>query len=280
MVSTPDLNTALAKAQAEFQPIICNKTAKVTFRDGGSGYNFKYADLQTVISATQPALSKHGLAVSDQIEMEDGEKPKITVYLRHVSGQAITSSLPIPQQFTKAQELGSLISFYRRYLLSGLLHVSSQEDDDANHVDGNLAHISDIGRNYSNPARSPQAASGPATTQRDDRAKNNQMAGQPKPQNHAPGMKSVVDRSDLEIKNFPIPGKKYSGQTIGSMDQFILGEFLHWVKSSGPKTFAYNEFVSYADEWFRRTGPLEFPPNQEAHEAPWPTSEEMVGATT
>lgn len=135
---TPQLNAALAKAQGSFLPIIKSKTVNVTGKDGRAGYTFVYAELSDVIAATVPALSKNEIAVSMPFEMT-GNFMRINVQLRHSSGEMISTALPFHIPQGRPQELGSLLSFYRRYLLSALLNVASEDDDDGNLASGNEA---------------------------------------------------------------------------------------------------------------------------------------------
>ena len=137
---TPRLNCALAKAQGEFAPIIKSKTVTVQGKDGRSGYTFIYAELSDVIAATMPSLSKNEIAVSMPFETS-GNNMRICVQLRHSSGEMISTALPFTIPHGRPQELGSLLSFYRRYLLSALLNVASEDDDDGNAASGQVAHV-------------------------------------------------------------------------------------------------------------------------------------------
>ena len=55
------LAASLAKAQGEFTAIAKNRLVEITMKTGGK-FKFKYADLDAIIEATRPALSKNGLA--------------------------------------------------------------------------------------------------------------------------------------------------------------------------------------------------------------------------
>ena len=116
------LAEALAKAQAEFEPIIKSLTVKF------NATTYKYADLAAVIAATTPALSKHGLAVTQCAEFMDGHFVMHTKLI-HVGGGSISSIWPMPSS-GKPQDMGSWASYARRYSLSGILNVASEVDDD------------------------------------------------------------------------------------------------------------------------------------------------------
>jgi hypothetical protein len=113
-----DLIKALIKAKAEFSPIPKDRV--------NPHYKSKYSTLDAVLGAVEPALAKHGLVLTHQA---DGEKFITTLY--HESGQFLSTSLPLPS-FADPQKMGSWISYARRYSITGLLSVCSDEDDDGN----------------------------------------------------------------------------------------------------------------------------------------------------
>lgn len=122
-------NIEIIKALIEFQSRVpsleLNSNVSVRLKTGGQ-YNFKYADLPYIIDIIQPTLSKCRLGVyytiSDLV---------ISIIVAHESGQMITSSLPISIS-NNPQEAGSLITYYKRYLLTSILNLVADEDDDAN----------------------------------------------------------------------------------------------------------------------------------------------------
>lgn len=120
---------ALAKAQGAFEPIRKNRTVKVKLKSGG-GYEFRYATLDSVIVATRRALAENGLALTATV----GES--LTVLLMHESGEWMASSVPLPSPKGDWQGYGSAMQYARRYLISTMLGVASEHDDDANAADG------------------------------------------------------------------------------------------------------------------------------------------------
>ncbi len=121
------LLTALSKAQGEFLPIKKTKTAKIKSQKGDYGYT--YADLADVIDATTPALVKNGLSVTQPVEIADGHGTLFT-HLGHASGQYMSTVCQFPTESDRMQEIGSRITYLRRYALSGVLGVCSEDDDD------------------------------------------------------------------------------------------------------------------------------------------------------
>lgn len=122
---------ALAKAQGEFKPIV--KDTQNPF------FKSKYADLATIIAATQPALSKNGIAVM-QLPQVEAHSAGVKTILAHCSGQWISTELMLPAaQGAKfdAQTVGSALTYARRYALQAILGVAADVDDDGNAASGN-----------------------------------------------------------------------------------------------------------------------------------------------
>jgi hypothetical protein len=123
------LATALSKAQGDFPAVQMNSTNPF--------FHSKYADLGSVVQASKAILAKYELSFS-QIVFNDDLRVGVTTVLMHSSGQWISSSmsLPLPPGETKtnslAQAVGGLITYMRRYALSAILGISTEEDKDGN----------------------------------------------------------------------------------------------------------------------------------------------------
>lgn len=116
------LATALAAAQGEMHNAVMNRT--------NPHFRSKYADLSSVLDAVRAPLSKHGLAVV-QTMVREGSDLILRTTLMHVSGQSIATEYPLPHT-QKAHEMGSALTYARRYSLAALICNSSDEDDDGN----------------------------------------------------------------------------------------------------------------------------------------------------
>jgi hypothetical protein len=114
-----DLIKALVKAKAEFAAI--EKNAKA--------YNYKYATLAEVAGAITPALCNHGLVVTQPLEQTEAGL-LVRTQLWHESGQCLESTMLLPE-CKKIQDLGSAITYARRYALSALFGVAPSDDDGA-----------------------------------------------------------------------------------------------------------------------------------------------------
>lgn len=134
------LATALAKAQAEFQPIERNREVEVRMRKGeeaGRTYTFKYATLDEVLAKTMPALTKNGLSLVS-LPNTVGERRGVRTVLLHSSGEFLAVELVLPSSVDGAQELGKAITYLRRYSITCLLGVAAEDDNDAPEGDGHL----------------------------------------------------------------------------------------------------------------------------------------------
>jgi hypothetical protein len=121
---------AFAKAQGQFKPIEKNRNVEIVMKTGGR-YKFRYADLQTILAACVPALSENGLSIYSNLF--DGEQHGMTlmVSLAHADGHIMSSRMPIDER-GDIKEFGSRITYLRRYLVTALLGVASDDDADEN----------------------------------------------------------------------------------------------------------------------------------------------------
>lgn len=119
---TAKLAEALSKAQAEMKAAPLNKI--------NPHFKSKYADLPAVIDAVRPALVKHGLSVTQTTQLVEGGGLKLVTTLHHASGESLSSEYPLP--VGKPQEMGSALTYARRYTLAAICCIAADEDDDAN----------------------------------------------------------------------------------------------------------------------------------------------------
>lgn len=104
------------------------KTAHVKSDKGNYSYN--YADLGSVLGHVRPILAAHRLAVVQPVESAGGQLHVATV-LVHASGERFLSPPLTIQQPPKPQDLGSAITYLRRYSLLAALGLATEDDDGA-----------------------------------------------------------------------------------------------------------------------------------------------------
>ena len=112
------LAAALAAAQGMMENAVMNRV--------NPHFKSKYADLAAIFDAARKPLSANGLAIVQTIG--DGV---LHTRLLHTSGQWIASEHPLPMS-GRPQEIGSALTYARRYSLSALIGIAADEDDDAN----------------------------------------------------------------------------------------------------------------------------------------------------
>jgi hypothetical protein len=122
--ATPKLNAALAKFQAQVPKVAKDERADIP----GRAYN--YAGLDAITDAALPLLGKNGLAFTSWPTLLDGKF--VLVYeLLHESGEQKSGIFPLAGS-GKPQELGGLITYYRRYALCAVTGIApGGEDNDA-----------------------------------------------------------------------------------------------------------------------------------------------------
>jgi hypothetical protein len=114
------LATALSLAQGEFDAAV-KDTANPFFKS-------KYADLSSVVEATRPALSKHGLSIIQLPRSQDGCIQLETILL-HKSGEFIGDTLALPVSKQDAQGYGSAMTYARRYGWMAVTGIAPEDDD-------------------------------------------------------------------------------------------------------------------------------------------------------
>jgi hypothetical protein len=116
------LAAALAAAQGEITPALKTST--------NPHFKSKFADLTEVWEACRAALSKHKIAVMHCPQF-DSSGAWLETTMAHESGEWIMSRFPLLNNKGDMQGFGSSISYAKRYSLSAMVGVTS-EDDDAN----------------------------------------------------------------------------------------------------------------------------------------------------
>lgn len=121
--STAKLDAALAKAQGEIEAAAKDKV--------NPAFRSKYADLSSVWAAIRPALSKHGIAITQwPIHSEDG-RLHIVTRLAH-DGEWIRAHFSIPVQKQDPHGYGSATTYAKRFSLAAAVGVVADDDDDGN----------------------------------------------------------------------------------------------------------------------------------------------------
>lgn len=115
-----ELAAALSKAQGAMDAAL--KDANNPF------FKKKYADLSSVWAACKKPLTDNGLCVVQQLG-NDEDAVTLTTILMHSSGQWIKSTARAVPGKKDPQSIGSTATYLRRYGLSALVGVCTEDDD-------------------------------------------------------------------------------------------------------------------------------------------------------
>jgi hypothetical protein len=118
------VSAALVAAQADLRNPPKDKTANT------GTYTYKYADLASILDLVRPILAKHGLAITQDVRMEDG---RLLIFTRliHSSGECMDFGPLAGSVGVDWQKTGGGITYARRYALQSVLAIHADEDDDA-----------------------------------------------------------------------------------------------------------------------------------------------------
>ncbi|NFN14640.1 recombinase [Clostridium botulinum] len=96
-------------------------------------FKSSYITLDGILETVRPLLAKHGLAVLQEAKGVDGSVT-IKTRLVHESGQYYETDIleMKPQKANDPQQMGSCITYSKRYQLSALLGICESVDDDGN----------------------------------------------------------------------------------------------------------------------------------------------------
>jgi hypothetical protein len=91
----------------------------------------RYASLGAHLDAVRIPFANHGLILTQQVENDQGVVT-VTTMIAHTSGEWIRSSvgMPLPDRAT-AQNLGSIVTYLRRYAIGSAVLLTGEEDNDA-----------------------------------------------------------------------------------------------------------------------------------------------------
>lgn len=125
MTDIAKLAAALSKAQGEMKTAVKDST--------NPHFKSKYATLASIWDACREALSNNELSVTQYPDMTEGGQTVLRTILMHSSGESISGMMPFnaPEHVT-AQQLGSLMTYFRRYSLAAIVGVAPDDDDDGN----------------------------------------------------------------------------------------------------------------------------------------------------
>lgn len=114
----------IAKAMIDF-----NSKVGTIKKDGmNPHFKSKFATLESIISGIKKPLQESKLSY---VQMPSGENCLVTI-LMHETGEFMQSSVKMEPKTNDPQGQGSAITYMRRYSLSAMLGLATEDDDDGN----------------------------------------------------------------------------------------------------------------------------------------------------
>lgn len=125
--------TKINKALVEF-----HKQVKQPMKDAKNPFfKSKYVPLENVVEAIDEVAPSLGLSFTQWASNDANGRVGVSTMLLHESGEYIEYD-PVYMKADKetAQGAGALISYLKRYSLSAVFGITSDQDDDGNHASG------------------------------------------------------------------------------------------------------------------------------------------------
>jgi hypothetical protein len=112
----------------EITAALCKFIQQVgTIKEESNAQYGKFADLSGVLSVVNPVLAANGLIVTNTTKITE-DKNILSVQLLHISGESLTpSEILLPKGIAKNElySTGQALTYFKRYLLLGLLNLTA-----------------------------------------------------------------------------------------------------------------------------------------------------------
>ena len=112
----------------EITKALCKFIQEVgTIKEEANAQYGKFADLSGVLSVVNPVLAKNGLIVTNTTKIVE-DNNILTVQLLHISGESLPASeILLPKGIAKNElySTGQALTYFKRYLLLGLLNLTA-----------------------------------------------------------------------------------------------------------------------------------------------------------
>ncbi|MGX7375255.1 ERF family protein [Enterococcus asini] len=134
-MKTSEQTAEIFKAFSEFRKVL-----KQPLKDANNPFfKSKYVPLENVVEVIDEAIEGTGLSYSQEATSE-GNYISVATHVFHESGQFISfDPLSLPATKADAQGFGSAVTYAKRYALSAVFGITSDQDDDGNATSGNNA---------------------------------------------------------------------------------------------------------------------------------------------
>lgn len=127
---TDELWPALVRALGRMTDITRARTAQVESERTNTRYSYRYADLGDVLGHVRPILAAEQLALVQHVSHDNHAVTVRTVVLHAAGASFCFDPLTLPAGGT-VQQIGSAITYARRYSLMAALGLATDDDDGA-----------------------------------------------------------------------------------------------------------------------------------------------------
>ena len=133
------VKSAIEKARQGFKPL--KKSGVNSYFKTKSGDPHLFSTLDDIFDACLDSLNENNLSITYQVrllETPNGFENILTTNISHTeSGEYILSASLLGNQSAKSQDLGSAITYMRRYQIQAMLNLEADFEDDGNNASGN-----------------------------------------------------------------------------------------------------------------------------------------------
>jgi len=123
MTKETEKNTTLKTAICEFK----KKDIAILKDKDNPFYKSKYADLSSILGAVEAEMAKEGLLITSVTKYHEASLVLETTLEHKDSDEKIVSVFPVFG--SKPQEIGSSVTYARRYNIQSLLNLAAEDDD-------------------------------------------------------------------------------------------------------------------------------------------------------
>lgn len=132
--TTREIYPAIIALQSQMETIKRDKKVSA------GKYSFNYAPLDSIMETMKPLFKVNGLAIIQAVDSE-----RLTSRLIHTSGEWIESETFLNKDHANMQGFGGEVTFKRRYALSALIGLVSDDDNDAPKARKSTSALAGIG---------------------------------------------------------------------------------------------------------------------------------------
>lgn len=97
-------------------------------------FKSKYVDLNTIIEALRPLEAEQSISITLPLSNMQG-RPALRLVIQDLETDDVVEDVITLHDIQDPQKMGSIITYYRRYMLMSFFNIKA-EDDDANFASG------------------------------------------------------------------------------------------------------------------------------------------------